>query len=134
LARHRDFIGFGIDQRAAQIELAGHRDGGQHRVAGAMGGFLAFHHDQLTGRRLAAHLGLKVQQDLIEFCGFQAGPQAGERGRAGGREPALGIGADAQGAALVLRQVLGQLGQVFLPARRITQPGQEPQRYQTPTG
>ena len=35
-ARHRDFIGFGVHQRAAQIELAGHGDGAQDGVAGAV--------------------------------------------------------------------------------------------------
>ena len=39
-ARHRDFIGFGVHQRAAQIELAGHGDGAQDGVAGAVAGCL----------------------------------------------------------------------------------------------
>ena len=43
LASHRDFVGLGIDHRAAQIKLAGHADGGEHALAAAMVGFFAVH-------------------------------------------------------------------------------------------
>ena len=71
LTRHRDFIGLGIHQRAAQVELAGHGDGREDGIAGAVAGFLAVDRDQFIGRGVPAHLSLDLQQDLVEPPGVQ---------------------------------------------------------------
>jgi hypothetical protein len=70
-ARHRDLIGLGVDQRAAQVKLAGHGDGGEEGVTGAMARLLAVDRDQFLGRGVSAHLGLDLQQDLVEPPGIQ---------------------------------------------------------------
>ena len=44
-ARDRDFVGLGVHQGAAQIELAGHGDGAQDRDARAVAGFFAINGD-----------------------------------------------------------------------------------------
>lgn len=49
-ARHGDLIGLGVDQRAAQVKLAGHGDGREEGVARAMAGFLAIDRDPFIGR------------------------------------------------------------------------------------
>jgi hypothetical protein len=59
--RYGDLIGLGIDQRAAQVKLAGHGDGTEDGLAGAVAGLLAVDGDQLIGRRLTAHLSLNLQ-------------------------------------------------------------------------
>ena len=124
--------GLGIHQGAAQIELAGHGDGAQNRLPGAVARLFAIDRDPLVGRRLAADLRLNVQQDLIEPVGVELGQQPGEGGLAGGRKTALGRGANAQGPALVLGQAPGQLGQIFLPPRGIAEQRQQHQCGQRP--
>ena len=57
LARHRDFIGFGSDQRTAQIELAGDADRAQEGIARAMVGLLAIDYDQVVRGAVGRALG-----------------------------------------------------------------------------
>jgi hypothetical protein len=72
-ARHRDLIGFGVDQGAAQVKLAGHAYGGEDGVTRAVAGFLAIHGNQFIGGRFSTHLRLDSQQHLIEPAGVQSG-------------------------------------------------------------
>ena len=69
--RHRDFIGLGVDQRATQIKLAGHGNGTEDGVPGAVAGLFAIDRDQFIGRGLATHLDLDIQQDLVKPLGIQ---------------------------------------------------------------
>ena len=69
--RHRDFIGLGVDQRTAQVKLAGHGDGREDGVARAVAGLFAIDRDQFIGRWLATNLGLDSQQDQVEPRGIQ---------------------------------------------------------------
>src|ERR1039457_5161488 len=54
--RHWYFVGLGVHQGAAQIKLAGHGDGTEHRIPGAVVGLLAIHHDQILAGWTTAHL------------------------------------------------------------------------------
>jgi hypothetical protein len=80
----------------------------------------------------AAHLGLNVQKYLVEPLRVQAAQAAGEGGLRGRGEIAVGVGANAQRAALVLGEAAGQFDEVFLAAGRVAQQGQEQERDQRP--
>ena len=61
-----DLIGLFIHQCAAQVVLAGHRNGRENGGAAAMVGFFAVHDYQFVGGH-SAQLLLHRQQLLIEF-------------------------------------------------------------------
>ena len=47
-ARNRNLVGFGLDDRAAEITLPRHADDAQNALTPAMFGLLAIKHDQLA--------------------------------------------------------------------------------------
>jgi hypothetical protein len=61
-ARHGDFVGLGVHQRAAQVVLAGHGDGGEDRVAGPVPGFFAVQDDEFVGRGARRALGFECPE------------------------------------------------------------------------
>ena len=91
-ASHWNLIGFGIDQRAAKVELTRHADRRQDGITGAVAGFLAINGNQFIGRWLPPHLPLDAQQHLVKATGLQSGEQSRESRLAGSREKPAGLG------------------------------------------
>lgn len=95
LARHRDFVGLGLDNPAGQIILAGHAEGREYPLAAAVLGFLAIEHDQLVLGRWTAYLLLNIQQCLLQQGAIDLLLQAAEGRGAGGGVAAPAIFANA---------------------------------------
>lgn len=124
-ARHGNLVGLGVDPCTAHEELAWHGDRTQDGLAGSVAGLLAIHHDQLVDRDGAAHLGLDLQQSILEGLGIDLVQKAGEGRLAGGREGSVRTGADSHRTTLSLGEATRQLGQILLSAWGITEHGQQ---------
>jgi hypothetical protein len=123
--RHRDFVGLGVHQGTAQIELAGDANRAQDRVARAGVGFLAVHDDQLLLGRAAPHFWLYLPEHRVDLAPSGLFKEAREGGLAGGGKAALRIAPEAHRAALGLGQAAGELGPIFWSARSLAQQGQQ---------
>ena len=74
---------------------------------------------------MATHLGLDLQQPLLEGARVHPGQEAGEGRLAGRREGTVRAGPDSNGPALVRGQAPCQLDQVLLPAWSVAEHPQQ---------
>jgi len=131
-AGHGNFVGFGVHDRAAQVMLAGHRYGRQHRMASAVPRLLAIQNDEFVRRSRPADLFLYPQENFFQSIVVHVLHETAEGGLAGSRVDWLLLLADAQSAALGLTEALGEFGEVFLAPWRAAPVSQHSDGHQAP--